>query len=128
MVAPRGLVRAGGERTVDHAEDQPELGMVDSHDDQTACVVPARAGPLADDPREVADVEGDHDATLARGELEQRFVVPAVERALLVGCSNVVSLLSQRASDGACGDVRVEEQAHLPLLDADRLDGGKLAP
>ena len=71
--------------------------------------------PLGRDTGEVSDVEGDHDSSVRRREVEQSLVHPTIQRALLVGSPDVV-VRSQCGGDPARGDVRVEEQLHSELV------------
>jgi hypothetical protein len=84
--------------------------VVDPHEDEAPGVVLAGSRPFGADPGEVLDVEGDHDAALGRGELEESVVFPGIELRLFVGGPDVVTALTQPASDHAAGDVGVEEQ------------------
>jgi hypothetical protein len=82
-------------------------------------VRPPRLRAAPQDPREVGDVEGDQNAALAGGEVEDSLVVQSLERGLLVWRADVVSAFAQPGAHDAAGDVRVEQYAHVSLgLDA----------
>jgi hypothetical protein len=63
-------------------------------DQQDPRVLGAGGSPFGGEPSEVLDVEGDHDAALGRGELEQALVLPSVEIAFLVGGADVGMVLA----------------------------------
>lgn len=121
------MIGAACERAFDHAQDEAELAMVDPDQDQAPGVVLAGRRPLANDAREVPDVERDHDSLLVGGELEQCVVLPTIELALLVRRANVVAALAKCSGDYTPRDVGVEKEPHGGLLEHDRVDGGKLA-
>lgn len=89
------MIGSLGHRSLDHAQDQPELSVIDADDQQAPGMVAAARQPLAHQSREVPDVAGDQDPLLAGGEVEQRRVVPAVKRSLLVDGSYVVATLAR---------------------------------
>jgi hypothetical protein len=79
--------------------------------------------PFAHDPREVPDVEGDHDAVLVGGEREKPLIVPAVQRPFLVGRPHVVSTFAERLGDDPPREVGVKEEPHAVLPGNDRVEG-----
>lgn len=110
MVAPRTLLGPLGQRSIDQPEDQPELGVVDADDEQAARVMVPSGKALADEPGEVLDVTCHDDSLLASSELQQRPVLPAVERTLLVNGPDIVAELAYGRCDCAPGDVSVQQQ------------------
>lgn len=113
VVAPISLFWSGRKGGRDDLEDRSELSVVESDDDEASRVMTSRSSPLADDAREVADVEGHHDPILDRGELEEAFVLPAIEGPLLVGGAYLVATLPKASRDDTARDVSVEEEPHV---------------
>lgn len=86
------------QQRLEHAQDRPELAVVDpDHDRQPGVGAPA-LGPAAGDVGEVLDVEADQDALLLARQRQQRLVGPPIQLALLVGGADVVAASPRRGS------------------------------
>ena len=101
VVEPVRLLRARGEDTIEGAKDRAEVAMVYAHHDGTACVVSPRLRPFSGDPREIADVECNHDPALLSRECEQVVVTPTVQRAFLVRRPDVMATQAERCTNAA---------------------------
>lgn len=73
---------------------------------------PAAGRPVAKDRREVADIEGDEDAPLPRGEREDFAVTQPLEPRLLIEGADVVAAFLQRSTDPRPRNVGVDKQPH----------------
>ncbi len=81
----------------------------------------ARDPPLPQDGRKIRDIERDKDPLIRRSELEDCFVVEALQLGLAVERSNVVPARGEWIADVSPRHVGVEEQPHAGCLSV-RLD------
>ena len=101
---------------LDSSNDEPELAVIDCVDQDHTGVRTTCDSPLAKDPRDVGDVEGDENAVVLGGELEECFVIERLELRLAVERSDVVPLLRESVADVPTRDVGVQEQPHAAAL------------
>ena len=123
IVAPVLLLRASGKDARENTQDRTVFAVVYADEDGTPSMLLPRLRPLTSDAREIADVEGDHDATFWRGEREQVGVAPAVEGTFFVCGPHVMPGLTEDSGDAARRQMGVEEEPHLREEDVEGWEG-----
>lgn len=96
VIPPVLLVRAGRESSLEHAQRDPKLTVVNTVEGGTPGMMPSRLGPLLKDARKVAHIEPDHAAILAGSKSEEIRITPAVQSALLICRPHLMTGATQR--------------------------------
>jgi len=111
-VEPVLLPGAEIEPALDSTQDEAELAVLDSVDEDDPGVWAASGGPLSEDLGEVSDVVRDENATVVTRQREHVLVVESLQLGLLVEGPDVVSHVPKRSTDPQPRDVGVEQEAH----------------
>lgn len=113
-IDPIQLLGSFLQRGPDPLQDQRELVLGDSDQQQATGVRSLPLGPLAEERRKIADIERDQNPALLSGQLQNVRIGKTVEVAVLVQSQHIVTVPAQPLRDHAAGDVRVKQQARGP--------------
>lgn len=113
-IDPIQLLGSFLQRCPDPLQDQREIVLGDSDQEQAAGVRSLPLCPQAEKRRKIADVERDQDPALLSGQLENVCIGKTVEVAVLVQSQHIVTVPAQSLRDHAAGDGCVKQQARGP--------------